>query len=108
MKNIITILATFIFCSCVFAQNNSRVIKKQKTVSIEQNEFQSICSSIKQIIENYDCEKFLNKKFYLKNENEELIVFIKKKQKIKLKYKSTHPENEILNLKYERILKILE
>ena len=31
-------------------QNNSQLIKKQKNISIEQNEFQSICLSIKQII----------------------------------------------------------
>ena len=47
MKKIIPILATFVFCLNISAQNNSQLIKKQKNISIEQNEFQSICLSIK-------------------------------------------------------------
>ncbi|WPC14427.1 hypothetical protein LEQ04_07235 [Riemerella anatipestifer] len=108
MKNLISILATFLFCFNVSAQNNSQLIKKQKNISIEQSEFQSICISIKQIIEEYDCDNFRNKKFYLRNESEELIIFIKNNRKIRISYESTNPNDNILIIKYDKILKILD
>jgi hypothetical protein len=108
MKKSIPILAIFLFCFNVSAQNNSQLIKKQKNVSIEQSEFQSICLSIKQIIVEYDCEKFHNKKFYLSNESEELIIFIKNNRKIRISYKSKNPNNDLLISKYDKIVKILD
>ncbi len=108
MKKIIPILATFVFCLNISAQNNSQLIKKQKNISIEQNEFQSICLSIKQIIEEYDCDNFRNKKFYLRNESEELIIFIKNNRKIRISYESKNPNNDLLMSKYDKIVKILD
>lgn len=108
MKKLISIFATFLFCFNVSAQNNSQLIKKQKNISIEQSEFQSICTSIKQIIEEYDCDNFRNKKFYLRNENEELTIFIKNNRKIRISYESKNTNDNILIIKYDKILKILD
>lgn len=108
MKKLISIFATFLFCFNVSAQNNSQLIKKQKNISIEQSEFQSICTSIKQIIEEYDCDNFRNKKFYLRNKNEELTIFIKNNRKIRISYESKNTNDNILIIKYDKILKILD
>lgn len=106
MKKTFFLLFAVSFCTVCVSQNNLQKIKKQKTISIEQKSFNNICTKISSVIKNYDCNKYLNKKFYMFDENEELVIHIKK-NKLKILYKSKNG-NGNLNKNFDELIKALD
>ncbi|WP_333660333.1 hypothetical protein [Chishuiella changwenlii] len=103
MKKICLIIV--LVSSFSFAQQSDNKFKEVRMSSLNQERFEKTCKSISNILEEYDCEKDLNDKVKIVNDNEELIVQIKK-NKAKLTYNNSQTKG-LLYYKFIELAKLI-